>query len=163
RIEQIKGHGPARPRALAPRIPRDLEIIVLKALRKDPRRRYRSADELAEDLRRFLAGEPIKARRTGELERLGLWCRRKPAVAALTAALLLLVLAVAVGSTLLAVRLGTALDQSEHDRTRAERAELDGKHKLWQSYLAEAQARRMSRQPGQRFATLRALREALAL
>jgi serine/threonine protein kinase/WD40 repeat protein len=162
-IEQIKEHEPARPRALDPRIPRDLEIIVLKAMCKDPRRRYQSADELAEDLRRFLAGEPIKARRTGELERLRLWCRRKPAVAALTATLLLLVLMVAVGSTLLAVRLGAALDQSERDRTRAEQAELGGKHKLWQAYLAEAQARRMSRQPGQRFAGLRAIRKALAL
>jgi hypothetical protein len=162
-IEQIKEHEPARPRALDSGVPRDLEIIVLKAIRKDPRRRYQSADELAEDLRRFLAGEPIKARRTGELERLRLWCRRKPAVAALTATLLLLVLMVAVGSTLLAVRLGTALDQSERERTRAEQAELGGKHKLWQAHLAEAQARRMSRQPGQRFATLRALSKALAL
>jgi serine/threonine protein kinase len=162
-IERIKEREPARPRALDPRIPRDLEIIVLKAMRKDPRRRYQSPDELAEDLRRFLAGEPIKARRTGELERLRLWCRRKPAVAGLTAVLLLLVLAVAIGSTLLAVRLGTALDQSEQQRTRAERAELDGKHKLWQSYLAEAQARRMSRQPGQRFSGLRAIQKALTL
>jgi serine/threonine protein kinase/WD40 repeat protein/Tfp pilus assembly protein PilF len=162
-IEQIRDQEPARPRVRDPSIPRDLEIIVLKAIRKDPRRRYQSADELAEDLRRFLAGEPIKARRTGELERIRLWCRRKPAVAALTATLLLLVLAVAVGSTLLAVRLGAALGQSERDRTRAEQAELGGKHKLWQAYLAEAHARRVSRQPGQRFAGLRAIRKALAL
>src|SRR5262249_25134271 len=90
-------------------------------------------------------------------------CRRKPAVAALTAALLLLVLMVAVGSSLLAVRLGAALDQSERDRTRAEQAELGGKHKLWQAHLAAAQARRMRPQPRPRLPGLRAVGEALAL
>jgi serine/threonine protein kinase/WD40 repeat protein len=162
-LEQIKEREPARPRSLDPRIPRDLEIIVLKASDKDPGRRYQTAEELAEDLRRFLAGEPIKARRTGELERLRLWCRRQPAVAGLTAALLLLVLTVAIGSTLLVFRLRNALDQSEKNRARAEGAELSGKHKLWESYLAEAQARRMSHQPGRRFVSLRAIQKALEL
>jgi serine/threonine protein kinase/WD40 repeat protein len=162
-IEQVKEQEPARPRSLDRRVPRDLEIIVLKAIRKDPRRRYQSADELVEDLRRFLAGEPIKARRTGELERFRLWCRRQPAVAALTAVVLLLLLTVAVSSMALTVRLGTALDQSEKDRDQLQRAEVDGKYKLWEAYLAQARASRMSRQPGQRFNSLRAIRQALAL
>ena len=62
-IEQIKTEEPTRPRALDRRIPRDLETIVLKAIDKDPERRYPTADALAEDLRRFLADEPIQARR----------------------------------------------------------------------------------------------------
>ena len=61
-VEQVKNQEPIRPRAIDPRIPRDLETIVLKAIDKDARRRYASADELAEDLHRFLADEPIKAR-----------------------------------------------------------------------------------------------------
>ena len=84
-IEQVKAEEPARPRSLDPRIPRDLETIVLKAIDKDPERRYQTAEELAEDLRRFLADEPIQARRVGLWERAVLWARRRPAEAALAA------------------------------------------------------------------------------
>ena len=70
-IEQIKTEEPARPRSLDGRIPRDLETIVLKAIDKDPDRRYPTADALAEDLRRFLDDEPIQARRTSTAERYG--------------------------------------------------------------------------------------------
>ena len=82
-IEQIKAEDPPRPRALDRRIPRDLETIVLKAIAKDPKDRYPSADALAEDLRRFLADEPIRARRVGPLERAWIWAKRRPAAAAL--------------------------------------------------------------------------------
>jgi WD40 repeat protein len=82
-IERIKAEDPPRPRALDPRIPRDLETIVLKAIAKDAKDRYASPDALGEDLRRFLADEPIKARRVGPLERAWIWARRRPAAAAL--------------------------------------------------------------------------------
>jgi serine/threonine protein kinase/WD40 repeat protein len=82
-IEQIKEENPERPRALDPRIPRDLETIVLKAIAKDPQDRYSSADTLGEDLRRFLADEPIRARRVSLPRRLLHWGRRNKAVAAL--------------------------------------------------------------------------------
>ena len=82
-IEQIKTEDPPRPRALDSRIPRDLETIVLKAIAKDPKDRYPSADALGEDLRRFLADEPIRARRVGPLERAWIWAKRRPAAAAL--------------------------------------------------------------------------------
>jgi predicted Zn-dependent protease len=82
-IEQIKVEDPPRPRALDPQIPRDLETIVLKAIAKNPQGRYPSADALGEDLRRFLADEPIKARRVGPLERAWIWAKRRPAAAAL--------------------------------------------------------------------------------
>src|SRR5262249_45902205 len=98
-IEQIRQAGPPTPRSLDPRVPLDLETIVLKAIDKDPRRRYQSADELADDLQRFVADEPIKARRIGTLERVARWCRRNPALAAATglaAAALVAVAAVSV-------------------------------------------------------------------
>src|SRR5262249_45032352 len=63
--EQTKAVGPPRRRSIDPRIPRDLETIVLKAVEKDARARYASAEALAEDLRRFLDDEPILARRVG--------------------------------------------------------------------------------------------------
>jgi WD40 repeat protein len=82
-IERIKSEDPPRPRALDSRIPRDLETIVLKAIAKDPHGRYPSADTLGEDLRRFLADEPIRARRVSLAGRVLRWSRRNKAVAAL--------------------------------------------------------------------------------
>jgi WD40 repeat protein/serine/threonine protein kinase len=82
-IERIKAEDPQRPRTLDSRIPRDLETIVLKSIQKDAKDRYQSADALGEDLRRFLADEPIRARRVSLAGRLLRWGRRNKAVAAL--------------------------------------------------------------------------------
>jgi formylglycine-generating enzyme required for sulfatase activity/tRNA A-37 threonylcarbamoyl transferase component Bud32 len=76
---------PLAVRRLQPRTPRDLETICQKCLFKDPQRRYASAAALAEDLRRFAAGEAILARPTGHIERAVKWVKRRPAVAALLA------------------------------------------------------------------------------
>jgi serine/threonine protein kinase len=84
-ILQVLEDEPRAPRQLNEKIPRDLETICLKAMAKSPGRRYDSASELAEDLRRHLAGEPIQARPQSGLERLWSWTRRRPAVAALIA------------------------------------------------------------------------------
>jgi hypothetical protein len=81
---------PARPRTIDPRIPRDLETIVLKAIQKDPRSRDPSADAMGEDLRRFLADEPIVARPLRPWERAVKWAKRRPIIAALAAAVSLL-------------------------------------------------------------------------
>jgi WD40 repeat protein/serine/threonine protein kinase len=86
-LDQVCTREPVPPRQLQPGVPRDLETIALKCLNKDPRRRYASAEALAEDLRRFLGGEPITARPAGRPERLWRWCRRHPGTAALSAAL----------------------------------------------------------------------------
>ncbi|MCI0640941.1 MAG: serine/threonine-protein kinase [Gemmataceae bacterium] len=80
---------PVRPRALNPRVDRDLEAICLKCLEKDPSRRYGSALALAEDLERWQAGEPIHARRVSSWERAWKWAKRRPATAALIALLIL--------------------------------------------------------------------------
>jgi serine/threonine protein kinase len=69
---------PRPPRQLHDKVPRDLETICLKAMAKTPARRYATAQELADDLRRFLRGEPIRARPIGRVERLRRWCRRNP-------------------------------------------------------------------------------------
>ena len=80
-LAQVVHADPVAPRQLQPNVPRDLETVCLKCLEKEPGRRYASADALAEDLRRFLAGEPIAARPVGPLRRLVKWARRKPAAA----------------------------------------------------------------------------------
>jgi protein kinase-like protein/uncharacterized protein DUF3365 len=86
---QVLEDEPRPPRKLEPRIPKDLETICLKAMAKSPSRRYQTADQLADDLRRFQRGEPIAARPAGHVERLWRWCRRYPAAAILFAAVLL--------------------------------------------------------------------------
>jgi WD40 repeat protein len=102
--ELIKTEEPARPRSLNNRIPRDLETIVLKAIDKEPARRYATAGAMAEDLRRFLADEPIMARRVSAAERYWRWARRNPGIAVLGSTLLGVLILVTIGSMVAAQR-----------------------------------------------------------
>ena len=88
---QVRERPPEPPSRINPRLPRTWRSICLKCLEKDPQRRYASAQALAEDLRRYLAGEPILARPIGRIERAVLWVRRKPAIAGLIAAVVIAV------------------------------------------------------------------------
>ncbi len=87
-LEQVRLDRPTAPSRLRSKLPRDLVTICLKCLEKEPARRYSTAAELAEDLRRFEAGETIRARPAGRPERLWRWCRREPALASLALTLL---------------------------------------------------------------------------
>jgi WD40 repeat protein len=124
-VLQVLEREPARPRSLDPRTNADLETICLKCLEKEPRRRYRSAEALAEDLERWLRGEPIRARRVGAVERWWKWAKRRPAVAGLAAVLVLLLVGTAVASGLAAVRFNYMAVESENRRKDADRKRAD--------------------------------------
>ena len=159
-IERVTYEEPRRPRKLDAKIPRDLETIILKAIAKDPSQRYATAGALADDLRRFLADRPIRARRTSLRERLWRSCRRNPVMAALTCAVAAMSLAVAIVSMAWALQLRRDRDQAQRLRGRAVDAERDAQEKLWQARLAQAQAGQRTGLAGQRFGSLAVLAEA---
>jgi WD40 repeat protein len=104
-VMQVVADDPVPPRQLRSKTPRDLETICLKCLHKEPGKRYATAGDLAEDLRRFQTGEPIRARPVVRLERTWKWVKRRPAVTALLAVLLLgSVLALSLGAWALGQR-----------------------------------------------------------
>jgi WD40 repeat protein/tetratricopeptide (TPR) repeat protein len=119
-IAQVQHEEPPRPRRVDPSVPRDLETIVLKAMAREAAHRYPTAEDLAADLRRFVEDKPIRARRVSGMERLWRWCRRNPVMASLTAAVLVLLLAVAVVSTVMAIHIAEARDDAT-EKARAAR------------------------------------------
>jgi WD40 repeat protein len=143
-LTRVLGGEPAKPRQINPAVPGDLETICLKCLRKEPERRYPSAQALAEDLERWLAGEPIEARRTGALERGWKWVRRRPAQAALLAVSFLAVLAL-VGAAV-ASRYNSDLKQANRDLADAVEKEQQEREKADRLRVeAESQRRRADR------------------
>jgi formylglycine-generating enzyme required for sulfatase activity len=95
-LDQVRTQEPVPPSRLRAGVPRDLETICLKCLRKEPEQRYASAAEMADDLVHYQQGEPIRARPVGRLERAGKWVKRNPAVTGAAAAV---ALALALGTT----------------------------------------------------------------
>lgn len=142
-IKQVTSGTPARLRTIDSRIPRDLETIVHKAIDRDPAHRYPTAGELAADLQRCLDDEPIKAKWVSPVTRMHRWCKRNPAIAALTTVIAVLLVSAAVASSVAAVRfqnlagsnarlaanLSTALDDAQENlklaTTEQQRAEAN--------------------------------------
>jgi WD40 repeat protein/serine/threonine protein kinase len=151
--EQIKTKEPPRPRTIDPRIPRDLETIVLKAIEKDPGDRYATAEAMAEDLRRFLEDEPILARRASAPERLARWARHHPSVAALAGVLTVVLLVATIASVLTARRMAglaranelaklaaqAAQKQAETQRGEVDRLRVRAEHHLYITRIGQAE------------------------
>jgi WD40 repeat protein/tetratricopeptide (TPR) repeat protein/tRNA A-37 threonylcarbamoyl transferase component Bud32 len=118
-LYQVMYEEPVAVCQLQPRCPKDLETICLKCLRKEPGKRYASAEALADDLRAYLEGRPIQARPVGRLERGRRWCQRNPLPAALTGAVAFLVLAGAVGALVAIIQISTARVNEKQRATEA--------------------------------------------
>jgi WD40 repeat protein len=121
-VHQVLREEPRPPRRLNHRIPRDLETICLKAMAKEPARRYQAARGVADELRRYLRGEPILARPPGAAERLWRLCRRNPAVSSLAAALAALLLVGSSVSLYFAIQAGRGEARALQEAENAERA-----------------------------------------
>ena len=120
-VLQVVEREPSAPSRLNPAIDADLETICLKCLRKEPLERYGSAEALADDLDRWRAGKPIAARPISGLQRAWRWCRHNPAIAGLTASLLMALLAGSVISTVLSLRATTSAGMARRNELEAVR------------------------------------------
>jgi serine/threonine protein kinase/Tfp pilus assembly protein PilF len=141
------------------KVPRDLETIVLKAIAQEPARRYQTAGELAEDLHRFLADRPIRARRTSLAGRAWRWCRRNPVAAVLLAALVLVFLA---GSSGVLWQWQRARRERDTARQEKERAEHHLQMVRDRAVHLDKLGRELLGRPGQFRAGQAVLQEALA-
>jgi tetratricopeptide (TPR) repeat protein/tRNA A-37 threonylcarbamoyl transferase component Bud32 len=118
-LQQVCDDEPRPPRRLNDRIPRDLETICLTAMAKEPSRRYATARDLADDLRHWLDGRPIKARPPGPVGRLGRWCRRNSRLAALVGAVFGLLMLLTAVSSVAAVRIAREQRQTLKEQKAA--------------------------------------------
>jgi serine/threonine protein kinase len=122
-MSQVVSEEPVPPTRLQPKVPRDVETICLKCLRKEPGKRYASALALADDLRRFLNHEPIQARPVGRVEKLWRWCQRNPYVAGLSAIVVCLLLSVLLIATIATVSIAAARERQARAETARANAE----------------------------------------
>ena len=146
-IHQAATEDPRNPRSLNNFIPTDLETICLRAIEKEPDRRYQCARELADDLRRWLRSEPIRARRTTVAGRAARWCRRNKALAASLTALFLLLVSAAVVSTWAAISFAS-LNGREHDARQDAERNLESAHRAVDEYFTTVSESRLLDEPG---------------
>jgi WD40 repeat protein/tetratricopeptide (TPR) repeat protein/predicted Ser/Thr protein kinase len=158
---RVRLEEPVSPSVLRPKLPRDLGTVCLKCLQKDPARRYASALAVADDLHRFLGGEPVQARPVGRAERLWRWCRRNPAVATLAAIVAALLAGVALSATGLAVYLGqvaqrerAAKDNERDAKVAAQQAQQEATSQAHDADQARQRAEASDRQSRQRLVQL---------
>src|SRR5262245_47395486 len=176
-IHAILQSDPPRPRKMNRSVPRNLETIVLNATAREPGHRYAYAQALAEDLRRFLTGLPIRARRhtwAGYAWRI---CRRRPVAAGMAATLALTLLVLLVGSLVVNLRLddqnrqivdtqtalAVQLAETTAARGREAEAHVEARRQLMRAFRREAEAARWSRRPGSRGEALEAVRQLMQM
>lgn len=156
-LARLASDEPPAPRLLNPGIARDLEVICLKCLEKLPAARYASAEALRDDLLRFLRGEPVQARPVSHWVKAARWCRRKPALAAVSGVSVGLVLVLAIGGPLTAWQMARARRATEVAREAATAAAAESREQLREALIARSRAIRLSGVYGQRHDALAAV------
>jgi eukaryotic-like serine/threonine-protein kinase len=141
-LEQVRTQEPVPPSRLQPKVPRDLETVCLKCLRKEPAQRYASAEALADDLQRFGEGRPVLARPLSRRERCWKWAKRRPAAAALALALPTLLAALFALWVWSDVEVRSALGQAEEGRKAAERSAAEARRESKEAHTQGSSARR---------------------
>ncbi|GAB5442195.1 MAG: serine/threonine-protein kinase [Fuerstiella sp.] len=159
-LDQVVKQMPVSPRDLNAAVPRDIETICLKCLAKDPRQRYFSAKSLADDLQRFLNGMPVMARPAGTATRLWRWCLRNPAVAALSAAVILSLIAGTTFSTQYALLARRRANEAEREREAAQR-NFSLAREAVDRYFTRVSEDTLLNQPGMQHLQKQLLRDAL--
>ena len=162
-LAQVVNDEPIRPSQLVRPLPRDLQTICLKCLEKNPKRRYATAAALADDLERYLSGQPILGRHASRFERFRRWCRRNPmktATASLVAGMLVMIATI---SILYSMMLGNQLALITQSQMMEKSLKTQALDLAWESSLSQADALRSSHLEGQRFASLKAIDTARAL
>jgi tetratricopeptide (TPR) repeat protein len=160
-LEQVRYQEPVPISRLQPKVPYDLQTICLTCLHKEPDRRYASAAALADDLGRFLRGEPIRARPVSPRERLWKWIRRKPALAVLLSICSLLLTSLIVGGLLYNARLRVAVKQAE-DKEAQTRRQYRQAHDTLGRMLSRLEGRQLAEVPRLRELQRSLLEDALA-
>ncbi len=166
-VKQVMGQSPVPPRHIRPEIPKDLETVIVKATARDTIDRYQSAEELSADLKRFLKGSPVKARRVSLSERVWRWSKRHPSRAALVVCLTLLITTLLVGSIFVAYRENNHAGDLEAENRRARESaqkairsnRASQAHLFWAHYNA-GMSRRATGTPGQYYSTIDSLSQA---
>ena len=166
-VDQIRNAEIPPPSRFNAAVSKDLDAVCGRCLEKRPEDRYRTADELAVDLRRLAEGKPVEARAIGVWGRLNRWRRRNPGLAWLTASVVGLSVLLMIGSTAAAVLLAAANRQSQESlgQAIAAKGELETEKQtalrnLYEAHKLQARAARYSGRPGQRVDSIRAAQEA---
>jgi serine/threonine protein kinase/tetratricopeptide (TPR) repeat protein len=145
-IRLVLHEAPLRLRTLDPSIPRDVETIIHKAIDREPAHRYATAQELADDLNRFLSDEPIHARRVSPLTRVSRWCKRNPAIAGLTSTVALLLVAATIASTMAATHFQSLVMERGTALTAANKAKADAQKEKAEADRARNRATQAAQQ-----------------
>jgi hypothetical protein len=145
-LYQVIHNSPPRPRQVESRIPRELEIICLKVMAKDPTQRYADCGAMAADLRRWLADEPIQARRTSAIRRTVRWCRREPVLASAAAVALISLVAAVFTASAFATRFAELVNKETDHRQQAEDARKNATEARQKAQVAAKSATELRRQ-----------------